>query len=547
VNNNGILQASVRAIDERGDRELTLLDRLTHHLPVAGIKSAENLPVPWADMETAKESKSLAISLYDDDRPKSQATVLTEIGLQHHLFHDRDGEAFARIAVGGHSEVFRIAGSEYHDMLGRVYYLLSQKGARKSAIADAIATITASARYEGPCEPVHLRVGTTAEGIAIDTGASDWSTIEVKASGWQIAPRPAANFRRSTKAAALPMPGEADFSTLWKYINVEPADRVLVAAWLLSTLRPSGPFPILLLVGEQGTGKSQTSRTLKALTDPSTVPLRAPPRDDKDLLVSALHSWVLALDNLSGVKTEFSDALCRLATGGALAGRKLYTDGEETAHKVQRPVILNGIDDIASRPDLAERCIHLMLPTLTNRETESELASRFEIDAPKIMAALLDGVALALRDVQMPYAGKLPRMADFAKWAAAGVPALGFTREAFIEAYRQNQAEAVLAGLDASDIGSAVRRFAEQEKRWQGTSRELLNRLNKESGATRYEMGWPQSPKGLQAALRRLAPSLRSVGVHFRQATRTANSRNLILEYRGAGGTTVTDVLQCPV
>lgn len=64
---------------------------------------------------------------------------------------------------------------------------------------------------------------------------------------------------------------------------------------------------------------------------------------------------VLALDNLSGLDHRLPDALCRLAAGGALSGRKLYTDSDETLIEVQRPVILNGIDDLATRPDLAER------------------------------------------------------------------------------------------------------------------------------------------------------------------------------------------------
>jgi hypothetical protein len=301
---------------------------------------------------------------------------------------------------------------------------------------------------------------------------------------------------------------------IWKYVNVELTDRVLVGAWLLAALCPHGPFPILLLLGEQGVGKSQSSRTLKCFTDPSGVPLRPPPRDDRDLLVAALNSWVLALDNLSGATPQLSDALCRLATGGALAGRKLYTDTEESAHNIQRPVILNGIDDLASRPDLAERCIHLTLPPLTTRTTEAELAVQFKQDAPKIMAALLDGLVLALRDMATVNIGALPRMADFAKWAAAGVPALGFTTEQFISAYQRNQAEAVALGLDSSAVACAIRSFAEQQGHWKGTARELLSRLNQDAEADRNMPGWPHSPKGLQMILRRLAPSLRSIGIH---------------------------------
>jgi GNAT superfamily N-acetyltransferase len=477
----------------------------------------------------------LPISLFDDNgQRKGQATVLTEIGQQHHLFHDTDGEAFARVTVADHAEVFRITGSEYRDLLCRAYFLLSGAGANRNAITDAVATLTATARYAGPVEAVHLRTGTAYGGIVIDTGAADWSVIEVTDNGWRIRHQHGVNFRRTTKATALPIPMRPDFSLIWKYVNVEESDRVLVAGWLLAALRPHGPFPILLLLGEQGTGKSYSSRTLKALTDPSGVPLRPPPRDDRDLLVAALNSWVLALDNLSGATPQLSDALCRLATGGALAGRKLYTDTEESAHNIQRPVILNGIDDLASRPDLAERCIHLALPTLTTRATESDMAVMFKVDAASIMAALLDGLALALRDHRRVNIGQLPRMADFAKWAAAGVPALGFTAPAFVETYRRNQADAVALGLEASAVASTVRAFVERHRRWKGTARELLNRLNQEAEADRNLPGWPHTPKGLQTILRRLAPSLRSIGIQV-ERDRDATNQYITLSCKPAG------------
>lgn len=478
-------------------------------------------------MDAPAPAPVTAVTLRDQDGAmKATATVLTEIGSAHHLFHDEEKEAYARVVVGGHNEVFKVESENYRDLLSRAYYGLSGKGANNKSIGDAVATLKAMARYDGARETVHFRTGAYRGGIAIDIGSDDWSIIHVTPKGWSVEKRHFVNFRRSNYVAALPVPEASDFNLLWKYVNIALADRVLVAGWLLAALRPDGPFPIMLLIGEQGTGKSNSSRTLKALTDPSTVPLRAPPRDDQDLLVSALNSWVLALDNLSGATPQLSDALCRLATGGSLASRKLYTNAEESAYDIKRPVILNGIDDLASRPDLAERCVHLTLPPLSTRTTEREMVAQFKEDAPKIMAALLDGLALALRDADSIDIGELPRMADFTKWAAAGVPALGFPSQAFVDAYRYNQAEAVAMGLDSSVVASALRKFVEFEGRWTGTADELLRRLKGQSGVDRDASGWPQSPKGLQLALRRLAPSLRSIGIEV-ERSRTAKERSI--------------------
>ncbi len=476
------------------------------------------------------------VSLYGDDGQKrSQATVLTEIGKRHHLFHDEGGDAYARVPVGDHAEVFLIASADYRDCLSRAYFDLSGTGANRNATGDALSTLSAMARFTGPCEPVHLRIGPSDDGIVIDDGSRSWGCITVSADGWRCTSRRLVNFRRSGKPLALPTPTTGDLSRLWRYVNVELADRVLVAAWALAALCPHGPYPILLLLGEQGAGKSQSTRTLKRITDPSGVPLRAPPRDDKDLLVAALSSWVLALDNLSGATPQMSDALCRLSTGGGFSARRLYTYSDETLIAVQRPVILNGIDDLASRPDLAERCIHLALPPLRQRATEADMAASFAEDAGPIMAAILDGLALALRNFNTVNIGPLPRMADFAKWAAAGVPAMGVTSDEFITAYRRNQAQAVALGLESSSVASGIRKMIERIGTWKGTARELLSRLNQDAAdGDRHLPGWPHSPKGLQTILRRLAPSLRSIGIHV-EHDRDAVNQYLTLSCKPGG------------
>ena len=52
------------------------------------------------------------------------------------------------------------------------------------------------------------------------------------------------------------------------------------------------------------------------------------------------------------------------ATGGGLATRQLYSDLSETIINVQRPIILNGIAELATRGDLLDRSIVISLPTL---------------------------------------------------------------------------------------------------------------------------------------------------------------------------------------
>ena len=193
-------------------------------------------------------------------------------------------------------------------------------------------------------------------------------------------------------------------------------DFVLVVAWALACLRNRGPYPVIVLSGEQGSAKSTFSAILRALLDPNTAPLRALPREDRDLFIAASNGHVLAFDNVSGLPAWISDTLCRLATGGGFAVRQLYTDQDEVLFDAARPVILNGIEDIVTRPDLADRAVFLTLEPIPEerRRPEQELWAAFEAERPRILGVLLDAVAKGLAELPRTRLDKLPRMADFA-------------------------------------------------------------------------------------------------------------------------------------
>ena len=92
------------------------------------------------------------------------------------------------------------------------------------------------------------------------------------------------------------------------------------------------------------------------LIDPNTAPLRALPRNDRELFISATNAHLLVFDNVSGLQPWLSDTLCRLSSGGGFSVRSLWTNNDEVLFDAARPVILNGIEDIITRPDLADRC-----------------------------------------------------------------------------------------------------------------------------------------------------------------------------------------------
>ena len=99
---------------------------------------------------------------------------------------------------------------------------------------------------------------------------------------------------------------------------------------------------------------------------------------------------MLPFDNLSGLPAWASDALAKISTGGGFTCRELYTNNGEFIFDGKRPVIMNGIEDFATRGDLADRCIFLRLSPIPEggRKTEAEVSAQFEQKAPGIIGAL---------------------------------------------------------------------------------------------------------------------------------------------------------------
>src|SRR5262245_64837822 len=128
----------------------------------------------------------------------------------------------------------------------------------------------------------------------------------------------------------------------------------------------------MVSTGEHGSAKTTFCKILRALIDPNTASMRALPREDRDAFIAANNGHVLAFDNVSGLPAWISDTLCRLATGGGFAVRQLYSDQDEVLFDAARPVMLNGIEDIVTRPDLADRAVFLSLEPIPEERRRPE-------------------------------------------------------------------------------------------------------------------------------------------------------------------------------
>jgi hypothetical protein len=229
---------------------------------------------------------------------------------------------------------------------------------------------------------------------------------------------------------------------------------------------------------------------------------------------------VVVLDNVSDINRPLSDALCRLATGGGLSKRALFTDDDEVLLDARRPVLITAISEVATASDLLDRCLTVTLPPIApgRRRTEADIDRLHGIAQPAVLGALLDAVAVGLHRLPEVTLARAPRMADFAQFIEAAAPALGWEPGTFLGALEANRRDGDAVALEAVPIGPVVIAYMEAHTHgWSGSATELLAALNRVAHEeVRIERGWPKRANHLATQLRRLAPNLRRLGIDVR-------------------------------
>lgn len=434
------------------------------------------------------------------------------------LWHSPSRETFATVSQGPRRKTWALDSHDFRQFLSYRHYQAEGKILSQAALEDQRRTMAGEALFEGPEYPVFTRLGMIEDHLYLDLGGAEWDAVRITPEGWQIIPTSPARFRRSPALQALPSPGgPGNVELLRPFLNVgSDTDFRMLLAWLLGCFQPRGPYPILILTGEQGSAKSTTAKVLRRLIDPAEPITRSAPQSEQDLVIAARHNHVLAFDNLSHIKPSIADALCRIATGGGFGTRKLHTNAEEMLFNATRPCLLNGIPDLASRPDLADRSIIVSLPVIpdTKRQYEGEFWKSFDQAAPRILAGLLDAVSTALRRLPEVSLSERPRMADFARWVSAAEPALGWPEGAFMSAYDANRQSVDTAAIEGNPVAEAILSMIADHGTWAGTATDLSKALRRlYPHLTDDPLIFPRQPNRLSSELRRVQPLLRRAGI----------------------------------
>ena len=394
---------------------------------------------------------------------------------------------------------------------------------RRTDVTEFNEMLRDQADSEAKVVEVYYRAAPIEGGVKIDLGDEEYTCVRITAGQVDIVSEGSnAYFHRTPLMRPLVMPSEAgNLKQLDKYVNVSDPEKILFTAWLTYTIAnpkiATTNYVILVLNGGQGSGKSSLCKLILKLGDPSIIDVQILPTNIKDLAIAAQNAHILCYDNVRGFKQAMSDTLCIAATGGALAGRALYTDDGQHIIYLHVALVLNGIHGFINENDLAQRCLPLRLKVINeaNRKSEAVMVRELQQDLPSIQRGLYDLIAGIFQHLPDAVVTNPERMIDFVQWLAAyemvkGVPA-GIYQATYSDNLRQAQMDALLENpLAAAMIG-----FAEELKHpWKGEPAKFLEELSYHvtTGIQRSNL-WPKNAISMSQRLQTFQTALKAQGI----------------------------------
>lgn len=477
--------------------------------------------VPDASVDQVPNSVSAALALAGKTE---LSTINVALLSDAELILDQKNRPCVMRNLSGNCYAIPLFSREFTQYL-RSAFATSNIYPRTAEIKELLEHFAAFTATNGRKVDVHYRVSKIPGGVEIDLGDDTHSRIRLRGGVAEIIQSGSESvFWRTEIMRELPRPAKhGNAKLLFKYLNVPDPEKLLLLAlilFMLSTPKSeSATFPILIIQGQQGSGKSFLSANiLLKLIDPTTLSVQRFPSNAKDLAVSAQYAHLLAYDNVREITPHLADTLCMMSTGGQLSSRKLYTDDALSTLDLHCGLILNGIHEFIDQPDLAQRCLPISTYPISSdtRKSPKQLLEEFQQDLPVIFRGLIDLAAKCLLRLDEAVVISPERNYSFSQWLAALELVNGVQPGTYQSLYTMVLTDSQLDSLQGDIVGSAVLDFSDQLQgnEWFGTPAQLLQALSRvvpDSTVRSFE--WPRYPSALSKRLRSLEGGLLSQGV----------------------------------
>lgn len=438
------------------------------------------------------------------------------------LFHDTENSLYAAVNVNNHREIWSLESKDFSIWLSGLYYKEKYKPARKESVSQAISVLSAEAMYDyDKAIPLSNRVAKSYNAFWYSLSNSQWQAVKITADGWKVEDKPPILFMRyrHQKQQCIPK-SNGNIKKIFDYLNIKE-NQTLFLCWLVSCFIPDIPHPMPIFFGEKGAAKSTSCMLLKKLIDPSALETLTIQKSERSMAVNLQQHWFLPFDNVSHISEEISDTLCRAITGGGIQQRKLFSNADDYIFTFKRCIAINGINNVANRPDLLDRALLIELSRISEdkRKELSEIQKDFNNDLPYILGGVFDVLSKAMNIYPNVKLDKLPRMADFARWGYAIGEALGNLGQVFLDEYRQNYEIQNIEVINNDVIATLIVDFMKDKDNWTGRVSALFNEflaLSQSLGINPRVKEFPTKPNVLSRRLNGMKSNLESVGIIFK-------------------------------
>lgn len=391
--------------------------------------------------------------------------------------------------------------------------------------SDLITIITQNMRYrQANLIQVHRRLaGSISKGkIAYFLGDDHWTT-------WLISPDGSKKGRSKTlKFLKMPLDeaqvepkDDCDLLLIMaKYVNLVHDELVLFVVWLVQSFSRSSSHFAAVLSSSKGSGKSTSCKLIRALVDPTKSGVSLLPSSESDLKTLLGNSYMVAFDNTAALTNKVSNILCAAITGSKEAKRKLYTDCDQVILNLHNLVVINGIDIVPYKSDLAERSLLFELQPISkeNRKTDAEFWSNFDEDRPLILGAIFRVLSKAMALMPEIKTSALHRMADANREFLAIALALGISKDEFQKILWGNSKKLQAVYARNNPFVDSVAAFVQLKGSIYKSASEVYGEVLASIPGNRNF--FPDSPSAFSRRLNEEKDALEQLGIRFSKSKR---------------------------
>ncbi|SFL22863.1 toprim domain-containing protein [Halanaerobium salsuginis] len=483
---------------------------------------------------------SLKSDKNDDGKPGNLLEIYNAYRNNFRLFHDQLNGNYAQFEDDEKQQLFNIRSEKFKNLTFIKLRKLTSKLPSQDFVKRFIDNLSSEAERTGLEVSLKNRVALRDGNFFYDIANNEGEIIKVEDGKWEIINKASPIFLTEDHQLPQVTPDPAgEIAEMFElFSQFDKNQQILLSCYLPFALVPESPKPILYIQGEKGAGKTDFTRFLRSLIDPSILKSLKEPRKEKDTVQQMAHHYCCLYDNVNQVKNWFIRLACTAVTGEYDERRKLYTDQGSQFFSFKRVIIINAINRLGMDfSDFQDRMLLLKMERIksNHRLTAAAVKEKMESLKPRIFGAMIKVLAEARAIVKDIEIDELPRMADFMFFGAAVAEVLGFGKEAFINAYKKNMADINREMLENQSLALTVLEYLEKNEQFKGQASELLQELEDvaiDLHINTRKNDWPGSPSVLSRRLNEIKSNLYEQNIIFKKGKESGKnaSRYIVLK-----------------